>query len=164
MWHSRKSAPPVGSRVMVGKFELLRPLRLLDVAALESVFVKGSIFDSGYIRRLEQAKFLERLSHRITMPVMPTDEASDYLITQAIADYLAAEVNLDGIVYPSAQAGGAAHSCGSKLYCAFEVLPPEVLDRGMYLTHGRKTRRSLNPWRVSHDDLPIPHQGLARPT
>jgi len=49
--------PPVGSRVVVGKFGLQRPLRLLDVAALESVFVKGSIFDGGYIRRLEQAKF-----------------------------------------------------------------------------------------------------------
>jgi hypothetical protein len=102
--------PPVGSRVLIGKFELLRPMRLLDVAALESVFVKGSIFDAGYIRRLEQAKFLGHLSRRITMPVMPDDEPSNYLITQAIADYLAAEVKLDGIIYPSAQAGENAQN------------------------------------------------------
>jgi hypothetical protein len=99
--------PPVGSRVLVGKFNLLRPLRLLDVEALKSVFIKGSIFDGTYIRELERAKFLGKLSSRITQPVMPNDEPSDYLVTQVIADYLASEVTLDGIVYPSAQAGGA---------------------------------------------------------
>jgi hypothetical protein len=102
--------PPVGSRVLIGRFELLRFVSLLDVAALESVFVKGSIFDGGYVRRLEQAKFLRHLSRRITMPVMPDDEPSNYLITQAIADYLAAEVRLDGIIYPSAQAGDNAQN------------------------------------------------------
>jgi len=102
--------PPVGSRVVIGKFDLLRPMRLLDVAALQSVFVKGSIFDGGYIRHLEQAKFLGHLSRRITMPVMPNDEPSNYLITQAIADYLATEIKLDGIVYPSAQAGSNAQN------------------------------------------------------
>jgi hypothetical protein len=102
--------PPVGSRVLLGKFEFLRPVRLLDVAALQSVFVKGSIFDGGYIGRLERAKFLERLSHRIAMPVMPNDEPSDYLITQAIADYLSTQVKIDGILYPSVQAGGTAQN------------------------------------------------------
>jgi hypothetical protein len=102
--------PPVGSRVMVGKFNLLRPLRLLNVEALKAVFIKGSIFDGTYIRTLERAKFLGRLSSRITQPVMPSDEPSDYLVTQAIADYLASEVRLDGIVYPSAQAGGATEN------------------------------------------------------
>jgi hypothetical protein len=97
--------PPVGSRVLVGQFTLLRELRLLDVEALKSVFVTGSIFDPGYIGQLARAKFLGRLSDRITRPVMPSDEPSDYLVTQAIADYLASEVNLDGIIYPSAQAG-----------------------------------------------------------
>ena len=64
--------PPVGSRVMVGQFKLLRKVRLLDVSALQSVYVEGSIFDPAYIGRLERAKFLERLSDRITRPVMPS--------------------------------------------------------------------------------------------
>lgn len=102
--------PPVGSRVMVGKFTLLKPLRLLDVEALKSVFIKGSIFDSGHIVRLARAKFLGRLSDRIARPVMPGDEPSDYLITQAIADYLATEAKLDGLIYPSAQTGGACRN------------------------------------------------------
>ena len=99
--------PPVGSRVMVGKFALKRALKVLDVEALRSVLVSGSIFDPTHITKLERAKFLGRLSDRITRPVMPNDEQSDYLITQAIADYLASQAGLDGILYPSAQAGGA---------------------------------------------------------
>jgi len=97
--------PPVGSRVMVGRFKLLRKIKLLDVAALQSVYVDGSIFDPTFINRLERAKFLERLSNRITRPVMPNDEASEYLITQVIADYLASrsDPELDGILYPSVQ-------------------------------------------------------------
>ena len=73
--------PPVGSRVLLGRFDVVRPLRLLDVDALRSVYVEGSIFDHGYMGRLELAKFLERLSDRITMPVMPDDEPSEYRIT-----------------------------------------------------------------------------------
>jgi hypothetical protein len=58
---------------------------------------------------LERARFLGRLSNRITMPVMPDDEPLDYLITQTIADYLANEsdAEVDGIIYPSAQGNGA---------------------------------------------------------
>lgn len=97
--------PPVGSRVVVGRFDLVRSVRLLDVEALRSVTVAGSIFDPDYSHRLKRATFLERLSHRLTMPVMPDDEPFDYLVTQAISDYLAtvAETPLDGIIYPSAQ-------------------------------------------------------------
>lgn len=101
--------PPVGSRVMVGQFKLLRKVRLLDVNALQSVYVEGSIFDPGYIERLIRAKFLERLSDRITRPVMPNDEPLEYLITQVIADYLSSRSDpaLDGILYPSVQDGTA---------------------------------------------------------
>ncbi|MCG7870509.1 MAG: RES family NAD+ phosphorylase [Candidatus Thiodiazotropha lotti] len=99
--------PPVGSRVVVGLFEITRPIKLLDVEKLRSIYVKGSIFDPVFIGRLEKAKFLETLSNHITMPVMPEDEAVDYLVTQAIADYLASRTDpeLDGIIYRSIQNG-----------------------------------------------------------
>lgn len=100
--------PPVGSRTLVGRFDVIRPLRLLDVEALRSVYVEGSIFDPGYMGRLELARFLERVSERMTMPVMPDDEPSEYLVTQVIADYLAndPDLNLDGLLYPSVQQSG----------------------------------------------------------
>lgn len=100
--------PPVGSRALVAEFQILRPLRLLDVTALQSVYVEGSVFDPDYLEQLSLAKFLGRLSDRITMPVMPDDEPTEYLITQMIADYLARqpEPALDGILFPSVQSPG----------------------------------------------------------
>lgn len=99
--------PPVGSRVAVARFEIIRSLHLLDVEALRDVLAKGSVFDPSYIRRLEHAKFLERLSQRISQPVVPHDEPFDYLVTQAIAEYLSelTERRLDGVIFRSAQSG-----------------------------------------------------------
>jgi hypothetical protein len=51
---------------------------------------------------------MEVLSSKIVRPVMPNDEAFDYLATQAIADYLANECHLDGVIFPSIQTGHAA--------------------------------------------------------
>jgi hypothetical protein len=100
--------PPVGSRALVGEFQIIRPVRLLDVAALQSVYIEGSIFDPGYLEQLSLWKFMGRLSERITMPVMPDDEPTEYLITQMIADYLARQPapGLDGILFSSVQSPG----------------------------------------------------------
>ena len=97
--------PPVGSKVAVARFSIIRPLRLLDLTALEDVQDGGSLFDPSLRRRLERAAFLRSLGQRITRPVMPDDEAFDYLATQAIADFLATEnePRLDGIIFRSAQ-------------------------------------------------------------
>lgn len=94
--------PPVGSRVVVGQFLLTKPVRLLDVEGLRSVLVRGSVFDPDFIRQRQRAKFLERVSHRISVPVMPDDEALEYLVTQVIAEYLAS-MGFDGVVFPSVQ-------------------------------------------------------------
>lgn len=102
--------PPVGSQVAVARFNIIRPLRLLDLTALSAVSESGSIFDETFAHRLERATFLRALAKRITKPVMPDDEAFEYLPTQAIADFLATEnePRLDGIVFPSIQAAGDA--------------------------------------------------------
>lgn len=103
--------PPVGSKVLVGRFDLVRAVRLLDIDALQSVFVAGSYFDPDYLSRLELAAFLSRLSERMTMPVMPVmpnDEPKEYLITQMIADFVAqlGDPPIDGMLYRSVQADG----------------------------------------------------------
>lgn len=97
--------PPVGSKVAVAKFYSMRPLRLLDLTVFESVHISGSVFDSLYKDRLERTEFLRILGKIMTRPVMPDDEAMDYLATQAIADYLANEgtIDLDGIIFRSVQ-------------------------------------------------------------
>lgn len=99
--------PPVGSHVVVARFEIIRPIRLLDLTALGEVYEVGSIFNPDYVYRLGRMTFLRKLSDRIARPIMPDDQEREYLPTQAIADFLATEceVPLDGILFPSAQVG-----------------------------------------------------------
>ena len=100
--------PPVGSRVITARFEIIRPVRLLDLSALIAAKSEGSIFDPEYADRKARAGFLRDLSVRIAEPVMPTDEVLGYLPTQAIADFLATEMSppLDGMIFPSVQVAG----------------------------------------------------------
>lgn len=109
--------PLVGSDVVTARFDIIRPLSLLDLEALESVEVPGSLFDPSYVVRLERAEFLRSLSNRLTLPVMPDDEPFEYLPTQAIADFLATRTkpSLDGIIYPSVQ-----RTNGMKNVCLFQ--------------------------------------------
>lgn len=101
--------PPVGSRVLVGRFQLTRRVRLLDVRVMGSIYARGSVFDPRTILRQTKAKFMKTLQHHIMLPVTPDNEPSEYLVTQVIAEYLAdrEDLNLDGILYPSVQGGPA---------------------------------------------------------
>jgi len=103
--------PPVGGKVIVARFGITRPLRLLDLTALKEVHVTGSIFDPSLKRQLERASFLRTVGERMARPVMPDDELIDYLPTQAVADFLATmnEPRLDGIVFLSAQTKGGCN-------------------------------------------------------
>lgn len=96
--------PPVGSKVALAVFSIIRPLRLLDLTALRSVSAGGSIFDPATIVQMQRSNFLEELSHLMSRAVMPHEEESEYLPTQAVADYLANE-RLDGMIFPSVQTG-----------------------------------------------------------
>ena len=91
----------------VARFEIIRGIKLLNLKALNEVACDGSIFDSNYADRLERAAFLRHLAGLLALPVLPNRERFEYLPTQAIADYLAsrAAVPLDGILFPSMQAG-----------------------------------------------------------
>ena len=104
--------PPVGSQVLVGRFDIVRPIRLLDLSALSDIRETGSIFDPDYAYRLGRMMFLRSLSFKMARPVMPDDQEMEYLPTQAIADFLATEgkVPLDGILFPSVQVAGAGQN------------------------------------------------------
>ena len=99
--------PPIGSQVAVAQFDIVRPTRLLDLTALSGAREHGSIFDPDFATRTERAAFIRGLGARISQPIMPEDEAFDYLPTQAVADFLATQSSpwIDGIIFPSSQAG-----------------------------------------------------------
>jgi RES domain len=100
---------------------------------------RGSIFDSGFIGKLEHA-VSPPLEHCITGPIMPTDEHSGYLITQAIADYLASQARPDGILYPSAQVATAKKNKNIALFHpssrveSLQILPNTELSVHAYTT------------------------------
>lgn len=104
--------PPVGSYVVMGKFEFVCDLRLLDLDLLSDVRDWVSHFDPGYIEIKGRVAFLKFLVEEIGRPVMPGDESSDYLPTQAVAEYLAnrVEPSLDGIIFRSTQTGSAGRN------------------------------------------------------
>lgn len=97
--------PPVGSYVALATFRIIRPIRLLDLSALENAVDGGSVFDPTLLQRLERVAFLQSLGRKMTRPVMPDDQEFDYLATQAAADFLATENDptLDGILFKSTQ-------------------------------------------------------------
>jgi hypothetical protein len=125
--------PPVGSRAVVARFELVRPIRLLDIGALRSLLVRGSVFDPEYLARLRHAAFLDSFGERFAQPIMPDHEASEYIPTQAIADYLANEVKpaLDGLLYASSQSVHAGKNVA--LFHASSRVEPLMVQEGMTL-------------------------------
>ena len=104
--------PPVGSYVVMGKFEFVRDLRLLDLDLLADVRDWVSHFNPDYIELKGRVAFLRFLVEEISRPVLPGDEASDYLPTQAVAEYLANRVEppLDGIIFRSTQTGSTGRN------------------------------------------------------
>ena len=151
-----EARPPVGSKVVIAKFELLRTVRLLDFDALAEIFVDGSYFDPDYDERVGRAAFLRRLVEEICRPVMPQDEAFEYLPTQVVAEYLANKVDpqLDGIIYRSSQTGRTGrnlvlfnHACG--------VEPnelPEGIEVKIDIPRGDEENRDIFIYEdVSHD-------------
>ncbi len=111
---------PVGSHVVLGRFVLLRSIRLLDFNALMEIYVDTSHFDPDYDILHARATFLRSLVSEICRPVMPQDEAFEYLPSQVVAEYLANKLNkrLDGIIFPSSQTEDGQnvvlfnHACG----------------------------------------------------
>ena len=97
--------PPVGSYVVTGKFELLKPVRLLNLTLLQDIFIEKRYFDPEYADRSNRVAFLKQLGQELTKPVMPEDETKEYIATQVIAEYLAHKVKprTDGIFFLSSQ-------------------------------------------------------------
>ena len=99
---------PVGSQVVGAKFDLLRPVRLLDLEALTEIWnIDASHFDPDYHKQEGRVASLRTLAQEICRPVMPQDKAFEYLPFQAVAEYLAnkLDLRLDGIIFRSSQTG-----------------------------------------------------------
>lgn len=103
--------PPVGSIVAVAAFNLIRPLKLLDLTKLNklSVPTELSLFHPRSRFVIGRRDFLRKLCAMLSSPVTPDRQDESYLVTQAICDFLAshADLQLDGIVFPSSQSNSS---------------------------------------------------------
>jgi len=103
---------PVGGLAIVGRFEILRPLRVLDLTRLEADPERLSYFNQHYAERMAYAAFMRGFHAEIRRAVIPGRETLDYLPTQVIAEYLwsKAEPPIDGVVFGSAQIVDSANN------------------------------------------------------
>lgn len=99
--------PPVGSSAVTATFNVIRPLRLLNLTALSKIRpnLALSYFDPMRVEQAQRCAFLMELKEQLLIPVMPELEDQGYLITQVIADFLSTHptLRLDGIFFPSIQ-------------------------------------------------------------
>lgn len=141
--------PAVGSFVVTAKFELIRPLRLLNLESLSSVRPDQSLSYFSPVRKVqaERCAFLRQLRTKMLIPVMPGGTDKGYLITQAISDYLATHptLNLDGILFPSVQVAKNAPS-GLNVILFFKASGVEGCNKSDEVEH-------VSLWEADEDRL-----------
>lgn len=141
--------PPVGSFVITAVFELTRPLRLLNLADLSGMRPNSelSYFDPVRSEQAERCAFLQELKTQMLMPVMPNAADQDYLITQAIADFLAThrDLNLDGILFPSVQSSESSNA-GNNVVLFHKASGVERTEEGDALEHVQLWEADEDQW------------------
>ena len=133
--------PAVGNKIIVGKFELLRPICVLDMTKFQHSDKKLGVFAKDYERRSLQWVFMKDFMREISKPILPNDEHLQYIPTQIVAEYLAHEyefslkgnksVQIEAIIYTSAQnpEGKNIVLIGDASQVKMDVKPNEFVGR-----------------------------------
>lgn len=97
----------VGESAITGAFLLTRPLRVLDLTALEGVFKRLSYFQTDFRSEVSRLAFLREFGSIISHAVAPTDAELEYVPTQVFSEYVLYEWDdrVDAIIYSSSQGG-----------------------------------------------------------
>ena len=80
---------PVGSYVVLVKFDLLNPISVLDLTKLSNPGSEFSHFDPDYFEKRSRERFLKELVGEMSRPIMPHQKAQEYIPTQIVSEYLA---------------------------------------------------------------------------
>lgn len=99
---------PVGGTAIVGKFEIIRELRLLDLTRLNEMRTKVSYFHPEFFKLYSYSKFISGFHDEIRKVVLPGNQILEYLPTQVVAEYLwtRKKNSVDGVIFGSSQVGG----------------------------------------------------------
>lgn len=103
---------PVGGAAVVGKFEIIKPLRILDLTRLATTAEALSYFAPRYAEIRAYSDFIEGFHQEIRRAVIPGRENLDYLPTQVVAEYLWSQADppIDGLIFGSAQISESANN------------------------------------------------------
>jgi hypothetical protein len=138
--------PALGADTAAIKMSTTKPLRILDFARLEnSRNAKGiSYFQTDFDEQVQRWKFLTAIHSMISQPVVPGRE-EEYLITQAMAEYLAHvhHPTFDGIMFKSVQLDGGMNIVIFKIHQYNALMgqgpfPVEYVDGSIKLFTTRK--------------------------
>ncbi|MFC1945577.1 RES domain-containing protein [Chloroflexota bacterium] len=96
---------PVSGKAVIAKFEVIQPILVMDLTVFSKMYEVLSLFDSEYEYKASRLEFLNDFNRRISEPVLSREFSSDYIPTQALAEYLANhyEKKIDAIIYSSNQ-------------------------------------------------------------
>lgn len=106
--------PAVGETVISAKFQLTRPIMVLDTTKFSGRPEAINIFAQTHVTRMRLWKFMTTFMNEIARPCLPNDEHLDYVPTQVVSEYLThlhkfkrgdKEMTIDAIIYRSAQNG-----------------------------------------------------------
>jgi len=92
--------PAVHGYVIVGTFELVQPVRVLDLRLIDNAVPQVSWFDPEFSEKVAAGEFVRELHDTMRVAVFPGDEFRNYLPTQVIAEYLASK-GVEGVLYVS---------------------------------------------------------------
>ncbi|MGE6116206.1 RES domain-containing protein [Aeromonas salmonicida] len=142
--------PAVGSYVVVAQFKPVKPLRILDISALDKLIPStDSLFDPETTETLAISSFLKRLSYKLTIPISGTRTDSEYLITQAVSEYLSASEGnaLDGIKFKSTQKASDENHSDASYNIVLFTKSSAIVDAG-----NKKSEYSVTMYEYDYDD------------
>lgn len=95
--------PAVGDTVIVSRFNLLRKIKLLDLRQIKGLQEGPSPFDPNSEAWQKRIPFLKAMEEKISHPVQPGDESSEYLIPQLFFQFISNNTDYVGLAYRSSQ-------------------------------------------------------------
>lgn len=149
-----ENRPPIGSYVVGAAFRLKRPVVVLDVTRFVRPAKDRSLFSPVYRERLNQWHFMQEFMFEISKPVLPNDEALDYVPTQIVSEFLHAEFpvkidgkrcQIEGIVYRSAQTPN-----GRNIVLFGDAA---MVEQGAPLKPKESPEENLDDWWDDFDDM-----------
>jgi hypothetical protein len=152
---------PVGGSAIIGRFEILRPLRVLDLTRLEAAQRRISYFEPNYAELQGYAGFIHGFHAEVKRAVIPGRATLDYLPTQIVAEYLWARADppFDGLIFGSSQLTNTQNNIALFPHASIVDGADDEAERKIHFSYTHSDEDGDNvEERVLFEPLPAPAQ------